>query len=284
MFRTKRKPTMARSGQLVNAQHSDINSLRRREFTGYSFAIAAKSAIRRCNLCYSSATVDAPSVFFYVAASAHLHSAVLIRTESMVAQAGHPQGWLVFDEASIATPVWATANQERCNSGGSKYSYSSEIDACQRPLPKHTRNISGFFWLYAVVTYAISLTAIKLPPQLTTLPVALWRVISLPVLLDACRLVKRGYELPPSTYQTTCKGLTTMKTFHISGFAVNKRGNTVGVRYDVHASSLVKAKQAADEKAHEEGYSHLKITRATELRGLSVKYRGAINGDLSTVR
>ncbi|MFB9084843.1 ash family protein [Erwinia tracheiphila] len=46
--------------------------------------------------------------FFIVAASVHPCSAVLYRTESMVAQAGQPSGWPIFVGAGIATPVWAT--------------------------------------------------------------------------------------------------------------------------------------------------------------------------------
>ncbi|ECM5339412.1 host cell division inhibitor Icd-like protein [Salmonella enterica subsp. enterica serovar Give] len=42
---------------------------------------------------------------------------------SMVAQAGQPSGWPVFDGAGILTPVWAIAT-ERENSGDSNYQLS----------------------------------------------------------------------------------------------------------------------------------------------------------------
>lgn len=176
MVRTENKNTMAQRVESVNGQNSVIILLRRREKAGYSFPVAAKSATGRRNPCISSATSDALSVFFIVAALAH-HSAVLIRAESMVAQAGHPQGWPVSDEAGIPTPVWATTNQERRNSGGSIYSYSLEIDACQRPLPKLTRNLSGFFWPFAVLICVINLSADKLQLLIIKLHVALLRVI-----------------------------------------------------------------------------------------------------------
>ncbi|WP_413464291.1 ash family protein [Dickeya zeae] len=61
----------------------------------------------------STATPDAPCVFFYVAALAHLHPVRHIlscryRTQIMVAQAGQPSGWPVCVEAGYANPVWAT--------------------------------------------------------------------------------------------------------------------------------------------------------------------------------
>ncbi|HIC5631866.1 TPA: ash family protein [Salmonella enterica subsp. enterica serovar Thompson] len=177
MVRTGNKNTMAQRVESVNGQNSVIILLRRREYAGYSFQVAAKSATGRGNPCYISATSDALSVFFIVAASVHLYSAVLIRTESMVAQAGLTSVRPVFDMAGISTPVWATTNQERGNSGGSKYSYISEIDACQRPIPKLTRNMSGFFWPFAVLICEINLIADKLQLLIIKLHVALLRVI-----------------------------------------------------------------------------------------------------------
>lgn len=194
MVLTENEITMAQPVEGVNGQNSVIIRLRRRENAGYSFPVAAKSATGRCNPSYPTATQTPKASFFIVAALVHLHSAALIRTESMVAQAGHPQGWPVFVGAGIATPVWATTTQERCNSGGSKLCYPTEIDACQRPLPNHTHNLPGYFWLYAVLTSWTGRTATKSPPQPMTPPAALWRVITWLLLLDACRPGGLRYE------------------------------------------------------------------------------------------
>ncbi|MCO4147666.1 MULTISPECIES: host cell division inhibitor Icd-like protein [Enterobacteriaceae] len=103
----------------------------------YSFPAVAKSAAGRENPSNPSAIPDAPCVFFCVAINAterqikvwcadiragvtlsllpvFVHYAVM----SMVAQAGQPSGWPVFDGAGILTPVWAIAI-ERENSGDS---------------------------------------------------------------------------------------------------------------------------------------------------------------------
>jgi len=103
----------------------------------YSFFAVAKSAAGRENPSNPSAIPDAPCVFFCVAINAterqikvwcadiragvtlsllpvFVHYAAM----SMVAQAGQPSGWPVFDGAGILTPVWAIAI-ERENSGDS---------------------------------------------------------------------------------------------------------------------------------------------------------------------
>ena len=89
---------------------------------GYSFSAAAKSAAGRRNPSYFKATYDAPCVFFYVVASAHLFFWLWFLNRSlcqiMVVRAGQPPGWPVSDNAGILTPVWAIAI-ERENSGDS---------------------------------------------------------------------------------------------------------------------------------------------------------------------
>lgn len=187
MVLTENEITMAQPVESVNGQNSVIIRLRRREDAGYSFRVAAKSATGRCNPIRLQATPDAPSVFFIVVASAHPYSAALIRTESMVALAGLTSVRPVPCNAGIATPVRVTTNQERCNSGGGISLPLQEIDACQRPLPKHTRNLPGCFWPYAVLTSAIAHTATRSQPQPMTPPAALWRVITWLLLLGACR-------------------------------------------------------------------------------------------------
>lgn len=58
----------------------------------------------------------------------------------MVVQAGQLSGWPVSFRAGIATPVWATTNQERCNSGGSCFSYLKEVAAmATTPIYTHLK-------------------------------------------------------------------------------------------------------------------------------------------------
>ncbi|EDZ9265827.1 host cell division inhibitor Icd-like protein, partial [Salmonella enterica] len=76
---------------------------------GYSFSAAAKSAAGRRNPSYFKATYDAPCVFFYVVASAHLFFWLWFLNRSlcqiMVVRAGQPSGWPVSLKAGIPTPV-----------------------------------------------------------------------------------------------------------------------------------------------------------------------------------
>lgn len=53
-----------------------------------------------------------------------------------------------------------------------------------------------------------------------------------------------------------------LKTFQVSGYAVNKRGNTVGIHYDVRASDVAQAKLAAQQEAISAGYRHPSALRA----------------------
>lgn len=120
-------------------------------------------ATGRCNPSNTVATVDAPSVFFYVAnALAHQISVwgssvrLGVITEnseqhtalSMVAQAGQLSSWPVSTVAGIATPVWATTLQERCNSGGSKFCYTVEIIFM---MATPTQSHPQFIWLFLAV-------------------------------------------------------------------------------------------------------------------------------------
>ncbi|ATC75062.1 hypothetical protein BG257_10715 [Proteus mirabilis] len=75
---------------------------------GYSDQALAKSSVRIGVLNLYKATHDAPSVFFCVNAYAHLLNAVLYRTESMVAAAEQPKGWLVSLYASNANSTVVT--------------------------------------------------------------------------------------------------------------------------------------------------------------------------------
>lgn len=202
MVRTGNKNTMAQWVESVNGQKSVIILLHRREKAGYSFPVAAKSATGRENPFIFKATQTPLASFFIVAASVHPYSAALIRTESMVALAGLTSVRPGSLKTGILTPVRATTILERENSGGSKFCYFKEIDACQRPLPKHTRNLSGSFWPFAVLICVINHTASRLQPPTTTPPAALWRVISWLPLPGVCRPGGLPHEpRPEARYQ-----------------------------------------------------------------------------------
>ena len=119
----------------------------------YSFPAVAKSTAGICSPCNSMATPDAPCVFFYVVAQAHLffglwclyihHSLIQI----MVARAGQPSGWPVSIEAGTANPVRATTN-EICSSGGGDNRYSMEVALMASTL---TQSHPQFIFVFAAV-------------------------------------------------------------------------------------------------------------------------------------
>lgn len=49
--------------------------------------------------------------------------------------------------------------------------------------------------------------------------------------------------------------------FHITGYAVNKRGLTVGIRYEVTSSDTKAATAHAMLQAQNEGLTHVRISR-----------------------
>ncbi|HEE9768784.1 TPA: ash family protein [Proteus mirabilis] len=94
---------------------------------GYSDQALAKSSVRIETLNLYKATHDAPSVFFFVNAYAHLLNAVLYRSNSMVMLAGQPKGWLVSLYASSLNPVSVTTPIEIETSGGDSLVLYKEI-------------------------------------------------------------------------------------------------------------------------------------------------------------
>lgn len=49
--------------------------------------------------------------------------------------------------------------------------------------------------------------------------------------------------------------------FTVKGYAVNKRGLTKGISYDVFAEDAVKAREMAVKCAERDGFSYIRITR-----------------------
>lgn len=121
---------------------------------GYSFSAAAKSAAGRRNPSYFKATYDAPCVFFYVVASAHLFFWLWFLNRSlcqiMVVRAGQPSGWPVSNKAGIPTPVRVTTHERR-NSGGGIYRDLLEVALMATILaPSHPQ----FIFVFAAVRRA----------------------------------------------------------------------------------------------------------------------------------
>lgn len=127
--------------------------------------VAPQWATGRRNPCNTTATTDAPCVFFYVATNAKerqimvwcVHSRHVIAGHeqvthhsamSMVAQAGQLSGWPVPVVAGIPTPVWAIAISERRNSGDSIICYTTEI-IIMMATPTHSH--PQFVWLFLAI-------------------------------------------------------------------------------------------------------------------------------------
>lgn len=56
-----------------------------------------------------------------------------------------------------------------------------------------------------------------------------------------------------------------LKTFQVDWYAVNKRGNTVGIHYTLTSGSPDTAKSSAQLLAQKGGYKHVRITRVQEV-------------------
>lgn len=56
------------------------------------------------------------------------------------------------------------------------------------------------------------------------------------------------------------------KTFQAYGFAVNKRGHTVGIQYTLTSTTSGEAKSSAELLARQEGYKHIRINFVREVQ------------------
>jgi len=52
-----------------------------------------------------------------------------------------------------------------------------------------------------------------------------------------------------------------LKYFQVSGYAVNKRGNTIGIFYDVQSADGQQAVIEAEKRAEEDGFRYIRLTR-----------------------
>ena len=119
----------------------------------YSFPAVAKSAAVRRNPSYFKATPDAPCVFFYVVAQAHLFFGLwcLYRSpcQIMVVRAGQPSGWPVSNKAGFSPPFGSPPMCE--NFGGGIYRYLLEVALMATILtPSHPK----FIFVFAAVRRA----------------------------------------------------------------------------------------------------------------------------------
>ena len=119
----------------------------------YSFLAAAKSAAGIGVPYNLLATSDAPRVFFYVVAQAHLFFGLWClcvhhrSSKIMVVRAGQPSGWPVSNKAGYANPVRA-ATSEIGVSGGSSNRYLLEAVIMATTItPSHPQ----FVFVFAAV-------------------------------------------------------------------------------------------------------------------------------------
>jgi len=185
-------PNLSLSKLFQSFQSNVKKGLLREIFSGYSFMAVAKSIAGRENPSYLLATRHAPSVFFYVVAFVHLSFAALFRAESMVAQAGLTSVRPVSNKAGILTPVWATTNHERENSGGSNNQYLLEVALWLLPLMTAIRYLPIFSWVFAAPIFVLPLAAFKSPHHLNSLHAVSWlKILSLPSLAAYLLYIRR---------------------------------------------------------------------------------------------
>lgn len=157
----------------------------------YSSAAVAKSAAGIGVPSNSTATIDAPCVFFYVDNLAHLfalrHFLRRKCIQIMVAQVGASSEAPVFVEAGYANPIWATT-LEIGVSGGSNMCYSTETALWLQSQPCHTRYSLSCFWPCAALICVPCRTVKPLPPRMNIMPAACWCAIMCWCLLAVCRL------------------------------------------------------------------------------------------------
>lgn len=217
----------------------------------YGYSAPAKSGARIGVLITLKATHDAPSVFFCAVSLTHpfFERWYIIQrlSRAMVAQAGASSEAPVSFRAGYANPVWATTSEIGV-SGGGVTRYLKEAALCWLlPLPKF-RNLSGLSPLFAAICRQLPQKFTISPHLLSVMPAVLWFAITSAFLPAASvwRWLMRNY-------------------FRITGYAVNKRGLTVGIGYQLISSDTKTATAHAVLQAQREGLSHVRITRVQEV-------------------
>lgn len=159
--------------------------------SSYSFPAVAKSTAGRCNPDNTKATLDANSVFFTVVISVRLHSAVQIRTESMVALVGQLSGWPVSFVSGIATPISVTTPSSVATPVVTCFATQRRLPLWLLPLITSVRNLYTFSWPFAALTFAPYLAASKSQHLLNGMPGVFWPKTLCWPLLAACLVQRR---------------------------------------------------------------------------------------------
>ena len=246
------------AGGRCGAHHTASYKLPRRDKKGlrsegipvYGYSAPAKSGAGIGVLVIRMATHDAPSVFFCAVSLTHPFferwDIIQRLARAMVAQAGASSEAPVSIRAGYANPAWATTSEIGV-SGGSVTRYRMEAAAWLLPSPK-IRNLFGLSPLFAAICRQLPQKFTILPRLLSAKPAVLWFGIT------------SAFSLVASVWRWLMRNY-----FRITGYAVNKRGLTVGIGYHLISSDTKTATAHAVLQAQREGLSHVRITRVQEV-------------------
>ncbi|HHZ6886953.1 ash family protein [Klebsiella oxytoca] len=230
--------------------HRDKKGLRPDGIPVYGYSAPAKSGAGIGVLVMIKATHDAPSVFFCAVNPTHdfFSDAVIIRAahKIMVGWMGASSEAPVSLIAGYANPVQSTTSKIGVFGGGVKTTIK-EAAKWLLPLPK-IRNLSGLSQQFAAICRQLNPNFTISPHLLSVKPAVLWFANTSAFLPAASvwRWLMRNY-------------------FRITGYAVNKRGLTVGIGYQLISSDTKTATAHAVLQAQREGLSHVRITRVQEV-------------------
>lgn len=230
--------------------HRDKKGLRSEGIPVYGYSAPAKSGAGISLPDMIEATHDAPSVFFCVVNSVHpfFSDAVIIRAAikimvGCVGASSEAPGSLITGKANLAQ--FTTRQISLC--GGGYIPLIKEAAKWLLPLPKF-RNLSGLSPLFAAICRQLPQKFTILPRLLSVKPAVLWFAIT------------SAFSLVASVWRWLMRNY-----FRITGYAVNKRGLTVGIGYQLISSDTKTATAHAVLQAQREGLSHVRITRVQEV-------------------
>lgn len=231
--------------------HRDKKGLRPDGIPVYGYSAPAKSGAGISLPEMYRATHDAPSVFFCVVSQPHTFFSAtgIIRSarKIMVGCAGASSEAPVSLYAGKANPAQSTTRQISLCGGGSKTQYKEAATCWLQPLPKF-RNSSGLSPLFAAICRQLPQKFTISPHLLSAKPAVLWFGIT------------SAFSLVASVWRWLMRNY-----FRITGYAVNKRGLTVGIGYQLISSDTKTATAHAVLQAQREGLSHVRITRVQEV-------------------
>ncbi|WP_445614907.1 ash family protein, partial [Klebsiella pneumoniae] len=228
----------------------DKKGLRSEGIPVYGYSAPAKSGAGISLPDMIEATHDAPSVFFCVVNSVHpfFSDAVIIRAAikimvGCVGASSEAPGSLITGKANLAQ--FTTRQISLC--GGGYIPLIKEAAKWLLPLPKF-RNLSGLSPLFAAICRQLPQKFTISPHLLSVKPAVLWFGIT------------SAFSLVASVWRWLMRNY-----FRITGYAVNKRGLTVGIGYQLTSSDTKTATAHAVLQAQREGLSHVRITRVREV-------------------